>query len=65
MGPDGSLTRHDLLLATIALSLAVAGIVGLVLPVGMSLALGAGSVPATGSMGYALFYRPPVETTDG
>jgi hypothetical protein len=57
-----SLTRHDILLAAIALPLVVAGALGAVLPVGMSLALGAGSVPATGSMGYALFYRPPGES---
>ena len=64
MNPNGSLTRHDILLAAIALPLVVAGALGALLPVGMSLALGAGSVPATGSLGYALFYRPPVETTN-
>ena len=61
MDPTDSLTRHDILLATIALPLVVAGALGALLPVGMPLALGAGSVPATGSMGYALFYRPPGE----
>lgn len=61
MVPDNSVSRHDLLLAAIALPLMIAGVVGALLPVGMPLALGAGSVPATGSMGYALFYRPPGE----
>jgi hypothetical protein len=64
MRSDDSLTRHDILLAAIALPLVVAGALGAVLPVGMSLALGAGSVPATGSMGYALFYRPPGQHTN-
>ncbi|WP_302081527.1 hypothetical protein [Salinibaculum rarum] len=59
MLPGDSVTRHDLLLAAIALPLVVAGMAGALLPVGMSVALGAGSVPATGTMGYALFYRPP------
>lgn len=55
----GSVSRYDLLLAAIALPLVVAGVAGALLPVAMSVALGAGSVPATGTMGYALFYRPP------
>ncbi|MFT4921809.1 MAG: hypothetical protein ACI8XM_001016 [Haloarculaceae archaeon] len=54
-------TRHDLLLAAIAVSLALGALFGALLPVGMPVALGAGSVPATGSMGYALFCRPPTE----
>jgi hypothetical protein len=52
--------RYDLLLAVIALSLVGASLVGALSPVGMVAALGAGSVPATGTVGYALFYRPPV-----
>ena len=61
MATQPSLTRHDLLLAGIALSLVLAAMLGVLLPVKLPLALGAGSVPATGGMGYALFYRPPVE----
>jgi len=53
-------TRHDWLLATIAVSLVVAAVVGVLFPVGLPVALGVGSVPASGSVGYALFYRPPV-----
>jgi len=54
-------SRHDASLAGIAAPLAVAALVGALSPVGMAAALGAGSVPAFGSLGYALFYRPPVE----
>jgi hypothetical protein len=59
MSRVASLSRHDLLLVAIALPLVLASLVGVLLPVGMSAALGAGSVPATGSLGYALFYDPP------
>lgn len=52
-------TRHDLVLATIAAPMVVAGLVGLVSSLAMSTALAAGSLPATGSLGYALFYEPP------
>jgi hypothetical protein len=54
-----TLSRHDLSLAAIAVSLLAASLAGALLPVGMMAALGAGSVPATGGVGYALFYRPP------
>jgi hypothetical protein len=53
------LSRHDLSLAGIAASLVAALLAGALSPVGMSVALGAGSIPATGTLGYALFYRPP------
>jgi hypothetical protein len=53
------LSRHDLSLAGIALSLVTALLAGTLSPVGMSVALGAGSIPASGTVGYALFYRPP------
>jgi hypothetical protein len=59
MSPERSLSRHDLLLVAIALPLLLASLVAALLPVGTVTALGAGSVPATGSMGYALFYNPP------
>ncbi len=52
-------SRHDASLAGIAVPLALAAVVGALSPVGMATALGAGSVPASGSLGYALFYRPP------
>jgi hypothetical protein len=55
----GSLSRHDLSLVAIALPLVVALLFGVVSPVEMVAALAAASVPATGGLGYALFYNPP------
>ena len=52
-------SRHDLSLAGIAVSLLVGALVGVLFPVGLAVALGLGSVPAGGALGYALFYRPP------
>lgn len=60
-----TVSRHDLALAAIALSLVTAAVLGVVSSLGLPVALGAGSIPATGSLGYALFYRPPGERTDG
>jgi len=54
-------TRHDATLAGIALPLVAGAVVGALSPVGMVAALGAGSVPSFGGLGYALFYRPPGE----
>lgn len=54
-----AVTRHDLLLAVIGLPILLAAIAGTVLSVPLTYALGAGSVPASGGLGYALFYRPP------
>jgi hypothetical protein len=65
MLPENTPSRYDVLLAAIAVPMLVAATLGALLPVGMPLALGAGSVPATGSMGYALFYRPPSENAGG
>jgi hypothetical protein len=56
---DLPVSRYDVLLAAIGLALLVAGIAGLVLSVPLALAMAAGSVPASGGLGYALFYRPP------
>jgi hypothetical protein len=50
---------HDAVLAAIPLCLAVAVAVGLALSAAPSKALFAGSVPATGTIGYALFCNPP------
>lgn len=52
-------TRYDLVLAAIAVPMVVAGLVGVVSSLAISTALAAGSLPATGSLGYALFYEPP------
>ena len=59
MSRAASLSRHDLSLLVIALPLLLASVVAALLPVGTVVALGAGSVPATGGLGYALFYNPP------
>jgi hypothetical protein len=37
----------------------IAALVGFLSSLAMSTALAAGSLPATGSLGYALFYQPP------
>jgi len=39
--------------------ISLAGLVGVLSPLAVSTALAAGSLPATGSLGYALFYEPP------
>jgi len=56
------LATADVVLLSIALSMLLASAVAFVLPVGLASALGLGSLPASGSVGYALFYDPPVET---
>ena len=56
---DWSLSRHDYLLAAIPASLALSTLGGALMPVGMDVAIGAGSVAASGTVGYALFYKPP------
>ena len=59
MSPSGSLATADLVLVAIALPLVVASLVGVLYSVRLALAVGAGSVPACGTLGYALFYDPP------
>jgi hypothetical protein len=61
---DGLLERasiHDAVLAAIPASLGVAAVVGFVLSLSVGTTLAAGAVPATGTVGYALFYNPPEE----
>lgn len=41
--------------------MAFAAVLGVVLGVPLSLSLALGSVPSSAVVGYALFYRPPVE----
>jgi hypothetical protein len=50
----------DLVLASIALSMLLASLGAVVTSLSFVTALSAGSLPATGSIGYALFYNPPV-----
>lgn len=53
------LATADLVLVAIALPLVVGSLVGVLYSVQLALAVGVGSIPASGTVGYALFYRPP------
>lgn len=57
---SGELATADLVLVAMALPLLVASLTGLVSSIQLGLAMGAGSLPASGTLGYALFYDPPV-----
>jgi len=57
---SGELATADLVLVAMALPLLVASLAGLVSSIQLGLAMGAGSLPASGTLGYALFYDPPV-----
>lgn len=59
------LSRYDLLLAAIALPMTVAGAAGALTSLTMSTALAAGSVPAGGTVGYALFVAGPEPESEG
>lgn len=54
-----SLSAPDLVLACIAVAMLLATVGGLLTSFSVAVALGAGSIPAGGSVGYALFYNPP------
>ena len=56
------LESADLLLAGIALPLLVALVAVLVTSIGVAMAFGAASLPASGTLGYALFFSPPKST---
>lgn len=56
---SGQIATADLVLVAMALPLLVASLAGLVSSVQLGLAMGAGSLPASGTLGYALFYDPP------
>ena len=56
---DTEVSRADAVLALIPASMVVALAGALALPLSMGTALAVGSVPATGTIGYALFYDPP------
>lgn len=53
------LSVHDAILALIPALMAFAALVGAVLSWSWGTALAVGSVPASGTIGYALFYNPP------
>lgn len=56
---ERSLSRYDYLLAAIPASLVFAALASMLVPVGMTTALGAGSLPAFGTVAYVLFHEPP------
>ncbi|QLH84908.1 hypothetical protein HZS54_05140 [Halosimplex pelagicum] len=55
----GVVSVHDAILALIPAILALAALAGAVLSWSWGTALAVGSVPASGTVGYALFYNPP------
>ena len=57
-----SVSTADFVLASIALTMVLAAVGAVLTSLSVAIALGAGSIPASGSIGYALFYNPP---TDG
>jgi len=57
---SGPPSMPDLVLASIALSMLLASLGAVVTSISLVTALSAGSLPASGSIGYALFYDPPV-----
>jgi hypothetical protein len=62
MSSDFPVSTADAVLATIALSMVLAGLGAVASSLSVVAALVAGSLPASGSIGYALFYNPPVES---
>ncbi|MFC7026514.1 hypothetical protein ACFQJ5_01190 [Halomicroarcula sp. GCM10025324] len=56
------LSTPDLVLLSIAASMLLAAVGGFASSLSLWTALGAGSLPAGGSIGYALFFDPPEDT---
>jgi len=54
-----SLSTADFVLASIAFVMMMAAFGAVVTSLSVAVALGVGSIPASGSIGYALFYNPP------
>ncbi|WP_254272386.1 hypothetical protein [Haloarcula marina] len=61
LGAAHTLSTADLVLASIAFSMVLAGLGGVLTSLSVVTALSAGSLTASGSIGYALFYNPPEE----
>jgi len=57
-----TLSTADLVLASIAIAMALAAFGAVVTSLSVAVAMAAGSIPASGSIGYALFYNPPTDT---
>ena len=56
-----ALSTADLVLAGIAVPMLLAAFGAVVTSLSVAVAMAAGSIPATGSIGYALFYNPPTK----
>lgn len=56
-----SLATADLVLLVMAVPLLLATLIAVAFSVQFGVAMGAGSVPASGTLGYALFYDPPAD----
>ena len=54
-----TLSTADFVLASIAIVMSLAAFGAVATSLSVAVAMGAGSIPATGSIGYALFYNPP------
>jgi len=54
-----ALSTADVVLASVAVSMLLAAFGAVLTSVSVVAALGLGSLPAGGSIGYALFYNPP------
>ncbi|MDS0282228.1 hypothetical protein [Haloarcula onubensis] len=61
MTDSPSLSPADLVLASIAIVMALAAFGAVATSLSVAVAMAAGSIPATGSIGYALFYNPPTD----
>lgn len=59
-GRRGVVSVHDAILALIPAVMGLSTAVGVALSWSWATMLAVGSVPATGAIGYALFYNPPV-----
>jgi hypothetical protein len=60
---DHSPTTHDMVLVTIGVSLVLGIAVSAISSVSAIYGLAAGSIPAGGLLGYALFINPPSRST--
>ncbi|MFB6189446.1 MAG: hypothetical protein ABEI57_06150 [Halapricum sp.] len=56
--PEASPSLADLLLALIPVPLVLGTVAGLLSSLSLAIAVGVGSLPATGLIGYALFAHP-------
>jgi len=61
MPHSAPLSPADLVLASIAIAMSLAVFGAIVTSLSVAAAMAAGSIPATGSIGYALFYNPPTD----